>query len=525
MSTPVDGKMKFRSVPIVKMLVVLCFAAIGAILGYHLAGAVSDSVKEERAKRLRPLSKAITPEPGDTLYILADRLRANKDLDSFVAEVVHRNPDLAPDPHAPLDPNEKVFVPDIPWSPYQVEREGQTLRTISKEKHVKLDDLQVLNVIPPDLPIDVGTEIKVPDKAKMEIQMPWIVEIADIIDTKMFGLSWLSYARLLAVCFAVAAMLAGGLVGSSVFRRLVVFTDSLQQMAAIDKLAVLVGAIVGGIFTLLTALFTLRIELVGPILTLLFGIGWVYLGILVVMSMKGLLRPLVKGSAEEEAGSTSGYKILDTNVIIDGRIADVCKAGFLDGTIYVPGFVLDELQMIADSADPLKRRRGRRGLEILNQMQRNMKLLVRSHDTLASDETEPVDVKLVRLAKDLGASIVTNDYNLNKVAALQGVKVLNVNELANAVKPIALPGEELRIRIVKEGKEHNQGVGFLDDGTMVVVENGKEHIGRTVEAVVTSHHQTVAGKMIFTDFAGVVDEGDAENSGGARPGRGPGKKI
>jgi uncharacterized protein YacL len=521
MSIPVDGKMKFRSVPLVKTLVVLCFAAIGGILGYHLAGAVSESVKQERAKALRPLSKLVSPEPGDTMLKLAARLRL-----PHWKPIAARNPKLGDDPNTPLDPSEQIYIPEeVPAIDYEIPREGMTLRVVARDEGVPLDALQMLNVIPPDQTIEAGSMIKLPDMEKMAAQTPWIVEIADIIDSRMFGISWLTYAKLLAISFALAAMLAGGVIGSSVFRRLVVFTDSLQQMAAIDKLAVLVGAIVGGIFTLLTALFTQHIELVGPILTLLCGIGWIYLGILVVMSMKGLLRPLVKGSGEEEAGSTSGYKILDTNVIIDGRVADVCKAGFLDGTIYVPGFVLDELQMIADSADPLKRRRGRRGLDILNQMQRNMKLLVRSHDTLASDEAEPVDVKLVRLAKDLGASIVTNDYNLNKVAALQGVRVLNVNELANAVKPIALPGEELRIRIVKEGKEHNQGVGFLDDGTMVVVENGKEHIGQTVEAVVTSHHQTVAGKMIFTDFAGVVGEDNGEDSGSSRPGRGSRQKV
>ena len=512
--------MKLRSVPFVKSLVILCFAAIGAILGYHLAVAVSDSVKEQRAKALSGLSKTVTPGPGDTILTLAGEYRVAEE------DIIKRNPEIPADPNKPLEPSKPVLVPDLPSKPYVIATDGQTLETVSRSQGVEIPQLQMLNIYDPKKVIPKGTKILIPDKAKMWVKTPPIVEIADIIDSKPLGYEWLSYVKMLMLCFSVAGALAGGVVGSTIFRRLMVFTDALQRMAAIDKVAVLIGAMVGGVFTLLTSLFTLHVELIGPILTLLAGIAWIYLGVLIVMSMKGMLRPLLKGTVEEDVGSTTSYKILDTNVIIDGRIADICKAGFMDGTIYVPGFVLDELQLIADSSDSLKRRRGRRGLDILNQMQRNMKLLVRSHDALGSgDDSEPVDVKLVRLAKDMDAAIVTNDYNLNKVAALQGVKVLNVNELANAVKPIALPGEELRVNLVKDGKEHNQAVAFLDDGTMVVVENGREYIGQTVEVVVTSHHQTVAGKMIFTDFKSVISDGNAEDYGRPRPSRGPRKKV
>ena len=179
-------------------------------------------------------------------------------------------------------------------------------------------------------------------------------------------------------------------------------------------------------------------------------------------------------------------EILDTNVIIDGRIADICKAGFVEGPIYIPRFVLEELQQIADSGDSLKRARGRRGLDILNQMQQEMSLQIQTYESGNGGGAEEVDARLVELAKNLSGAIVTNDYNLNKVAVLQGVKVLNVNELANALKPVVLPGEEMIVTIIKEGKEQNQGVGYLDDGTMIVVERARRCIGDTLDVIVTS---------------------------------------
>jgi uncharacterized protein YacL len=201
---------------------------------------------------------------------------------------------------------------------------------------------------------------------------------------------------------------------------------------------------------------------------------------------------LTKGTFKKGNG-----KILDTSVIIDGRIADICETGFLEGPLIVPQFVLQELQHIADSAEKLKRARGRRGLEILNRMQEDdgveVKVVEQDYPKL-----QDVDTKLVALARDMHANIITNDFNLNKVAQLQGVSVLNINQLANALKPMVLPGEVLQLHIMREGKEQGQGVAYLDDGTMVVVENASRHLGREVEASVTSILQTTAGRMIFT---------------------------
>ncbi len=190
------------------------------------------------------------------------------------------------------------------------------------------------------------------------------------------------------------------------------------------------------------------------------------------------------------------HKILDTSVIIDGRIADICKTGFIQGILVIPEFVLEELQHIADSSDLLKRNRGRRGLDILNKIQKELDVKVLIYEGDFEEVTE-VDSKLVRLAKLLGGKVVTNDFNLNKVCELQGVSVLNINDLANAVKPVVLPGEEIVVQVIKDGKEYGQGVAYLDDGTMIVVEGGRECIGTTIEVMVTSVLQTSAGRMIF----------------------------
>lgn len=191
------------------------------------------------------------------------------------------------------------------------------------------------------------------------------------------------------------------------------------------------------------------------------------------------------------------YKILDTSVIIDGRIADICDTGFLEGILVIPNFVLNELQMIADSADSIKRNRGRRGLDILNKMQKDQSIMVKISDMDFKDIPE-VDSKLVQLAKVMKAKVITNDFNLNKVAEFHGVDVLNINLLSNSLKPIVLPGEEMRVLLVKEGKDSNQAIGYLDDGTMVVVENGRRRMNDEVDVIVTSVLQTTAGRMIFT---------------------------
>lgn len=189
--------------------------------------------------------------------------------------------------------------------------------------------------------------------------------------------------------------------------------------------------------------------------------------------------------------------VVDTSVIIDGRIAEVCETGFLDGTLVVPQFVLQELQYIADSGDPIKRARGKRGLDVLKQIQANRKVTVEVTDRDFPDIRE-VDSKLVALAKEVTGKIITNDANLNKVAELHGVKVLNLNKLATAMKPVVLPGEVLNILVLKEGKEHGQGVGYLEDGTMVVIDNGREFVGKAIDVNITSVLQTTGGRMIFS---------------------------
>ncbi len=190
------------------------------------------------------------------------------------------------------------------------------------------------------------------------------------------------------------------------------------------------------------------------------------------------------------------YKLLDTNVIIDGRIADISKTGFLEGTLLIPVFVLEELQYIADSSDTLRRVRGRRGLDVLQKMRKDLSLEVEVMN-VDFDDIQGVDSKLVRLAQKLGGKIITNDFNLNKVAQLRGVEVLNINELSNAVKPVVIPGETMKVQVVKDGKEPGQGVAYLDDGTMIVIENGHRYLSRTISVEVTSALQTSAGRMIF----------------------------
>ena len=221
-----------------------------------------------------------------------------------------------------------------------------------------------------------------------------------------------------------------------------------------------------------------------------------YLG-LVVGGRKGeWLEPARLMSLFRASGPERHYKILDTSVIIDGRIADLCDTGFMDGTLVIPQFVLKELQLVADSADSMKRNRGRRGLDILQKVQKMSGVEVTISD-VDFPEVREVDLKLIELARTLHGKIVTNDFNLNKVAQLRGVEVLNINELANALKPVVLPGEIMKVFILKEGKEYNQGVAYLDDGTMVVVDNARKMISKTIDVVVTSVLQTTAGKMIF----------------------------
>jgi uncharacterized protein YacL len=236
----------------------------------------------------------------------------------------------------------------------------------------------------------------------------------------------------------------------------------------------------------------------GHVLPAVAAVVFAYLGIsLMLMRRRELthaLRTQFAPDAEEHPGP--GYALIDTSAIIDGRIADISETGFLRETLVVPRFVLKELQHIADSADPLRRNRGKRGFEILTKLQKSPAARIEIADIDAGGVPD-VDGKLVQLARQMHAPVITNDFNLNRVAELQGVRVLNINQLANALKPMVLPGEEMAVHIIQEGKEFNQGVGYLDDGTMIVVENGRAHLNREIDIVVTRVLQTVAGRMIF----------------------------
>jgi uncharacterized protein YacL len=288
----------------------------------------------------------------------------------------------------------------------------------------------------------------------------------------------------------------GALVGAAI----VLFEWKLRAVS----LRKLIGAAIGSILGICGAyLFALVIRSSVPpgstqsFLQILVMLLMAYVGLIVGANKGDLLNLAALGGifGGEKQGKKS-YKILDTSVIIDGRIADIAETGFLDGIIVTPQFVLRELQLVADSADSLKRNRGRRGLDILQRLQKvaNLTIQIVEDDFPAVRE---VDLKLIELAKVYEGKIITNDFNLNKVAQLQGVEVLNINELANSLKPIVLPGETMRVFILKEGKEYNQGVAYLDDGTMVVVDNARKMIGKTIDVSVTSVLQTTAGKMIF----------------------------
>jgi uncharacterized protein YacL len=277
----------------------------------------------------------------------------------------------------------------------------------------------------------------------------------------------------------------------------------LTQIPVQQLVAGVLGLIVGLVISALAALpLSLLPNPWNPIIPIVVAVGFSYLGTAIFATRRRDIMELFRGrntskqEAEEGSLTPSRQVLLDTSVIIDGRIADISQTGFVNGPMVVPHFVLNELQHIADSADMLRRNRGRRGLDMLNRLQKESRVPVRITDVDVED-VELVDEKLVALAKELGCAILTNDYNLNRVAELQGVLVLNINELANAVKTVYLPGEEMQVQIIQEGKELGQGVGYLDDGTMVVVEGGRSHMSQTIQATVTKVLQTAAGRMIF----------------------------
>jgi uncharacterized protein YacL len=323
---------------------------------------------------------------------------------------------------------------------------------------------------------------------------------------------WAGVSRLLfiigvAYCAYMLRPLGGGPVANLVFALviaglIIVLEDRLRH----TSLSTVFGALLGGAAGLLiarmlgAALFWAntgdsRVVFLHSLILLVLP----YIGLALGGKSGEWLEPERLAGLFRPAKPLRRYRILDTSVIIDGRIADICETGFVDGTLVVPQFVLKELQQIADSADSLRRNRGRRGLDILQRIQKMAGL-----DVIISDadfpEQREVDLKLIELARSLQGKIVTNDFNLNKVAQLRGVDVLNINELANSLKPVVLPGETMKVFILKEGKEYNQGVAYLDDGTMVVVDNARSMIGKTIDVVVTSVLQTTAGKMIFGRF-------------------------
>jgi uncharacterized protein YacL len=328
-------------------------------------------------------------------------------------------------------------------------------------------------------------------------------------------MAWFVLARALfigAVAVSAAVLRPLGDIGDLVFVHaifgallgaLIVFLEWRLRTTSVTHM---LGAMLGGALGLLVArLFGAALFWANPtdsrvaFLHVFALLVFPYIG-LVVGGRKGeWLEPARLIALFRATGPQRRYKVLDTSVIIDGRIADICETGFLDGTLVIPQFVLKELQLVADSADSLKRNRGRRGLDILQKIQK-----MAGVDTMISDldfpDVREVDLKLIELARSLQGKIVTNDFNLNKVAQLRGVDVLNINELANSLKPVVLPGEIMKVFILKEGKEYNQGVAYLDDGTMVVVDNARKMISKTIDIVVTSVLQTTAGKMIFGRF-------------------------
>lgn len=292
-----------------------------------------------------------------------------------------------------------------------------------------------------------------------------------------------------------------GLLGGLLLATLTLLIEgSLKKIPLKNLLGGFVGLILGMIVAnLFSNIFLSNLsnhqEIVFPLYGVLYGVCG-YIGLLIGFKKGDEIHPSSWKLFSKETPRSGNPKILDTSVIIDGRIADITETDFVEGTLLIPQFVLSELQHIADSSDPVKRTRGKRGLEILRHIQKQVNIDVKIVDTDYPSVKE-VDAKLIELAKEVGGKIVTNDSNLNKVAELQGIAVLNINELANALKPVVLPGEEMSVKILREGKEIGQGVAYLDDGTMIVVDNGRKQMGKTVEVIVTSVLQTPAGRMIF----------------------------
>ncbi len=273
----------------------------------------------------------------------------------------------------------------------------------------------------------------------------------------------------------------------------------LQKLTLYELALSSIGLIVGLVIANLVTIPIKDIDIIGTPISIAANILFSCLGVAVASGKKNedffdsMKR---RAAAAKSSGANTEPKILDTSVIIDGRIIDICRSGFIEGEFIVPSFVLEELRHIADSQDCLKRNRGRRGLDVLNMLQKDLEFPMRVENVEVASDAE-VDSALLKLAQKMGGKVLTIDFNLNKVANFQGVPVLNINELANALKPIALPGEDMTVQVIKDGKENGQGVGYLDDGTMIVIEGGRRHIGENLNVTVTSILQTAAGRMIF----------------------------
>lgn len=313
--------------------------------------------------------------------------------------------------------------------------------------------------------------------------------------------------------FGIILFLLSPLINTIIIRIMDYIEKSAQKLPATEMLFGTAGAIVGLLIAALFVNLLASIPVIGVVLAVFVAVVMAVLGgriaikkrdeLINLFSSISIKRSTSNKDKKGKGDSKGNAKVLDTSVIIDGRIFDICQTGFVEGTLVIPNFVLGELRHIADSSDGLKRNRGRRGLDILNKIQKELSIDVQIYEKDFPEIAE-VDIKLLKLAQVLNGKVITNDYNLNKVAEFQGVPVLNINELANSVKPVVLPGEEMRIQIVKDGKESGQGVAYLDDGTMIVVEGGRKYIGETKDVLVTSVLQTAAGRMIFAKQKGEV---------------------
>lgn len=337
-----------------------------------------------------------------------------------------------------------------------------------------------------------------------------IVRIILILACSISGYA-IAYYTLASNDYLILESIAGFIIGLLVALLVIKIEKDIRKLS----IKVIIGGVGGVVIGLLIALILgFGLSMVSRIRENQQIVPWVYLLLTGICGYLGL----VLGSKKVEEFNFYGidskecndYRILDTSVIIEGRIADICDSGFIEGTLIVPRFVLNELQLVADSSDSMKRLRGRRGLDVLNHMQKSSTVNI---EIVEQDfpKIKGVDGKLVALAKKLNAKLLTNDYNLNKIAELQGIRVLNINELANAMKPVVLPGEQMTVKIVREGKELGQGVAYLDDGTMIIVDNAQKMLNMNVKVIVTSVLQTTAGRMIFSELKEVADKRNQQN--------------